>query len=56
MYYHAWHIPSDGRQSHPLYIGYCESTDGVHWEKPELGLVDFNGSQANNIVMAAINR
>lgn len=30
----------------------CEafSDDGVHWEKPELGLVEFNGSTANNIV------
>ena len=55
MYYHAWHIPSDGRQNHPLYIGYCESKDGIHWEKPNLGLVEFNGSKANNIVMATIN-
>jgi hypothetical protein len=55
MYYHAWHIPSDGRQSHPLFIGYCESKDGIHWEKPDLGLVEFNGSKANNIVMATIN-
>ena len=55
MYYHAWHIPSDGRQDHPLYIGYCESKDGIHWEKPALGLVEFNGSTANNIVMATIN-
>lgn len=30
----------------------CEafSDDGIHWEKPELGLVEFNGSKANNIV------
>ena len=55
MYYHAWHIPSDGRQDHPLYIGYCESDDGIHWEKPNLGLVEFNGSMDNNIVMATIN-
>ncbi|MBP85883.1 MAG: hypothetical protein CMJ64_04065 [Planctomycetaceae bacterium] len=55
MYYHAWHIPSDGRQNHPLYIGYCESKEGIHWEKPNLGLVEFNGSKANNIVMATIN-
>jgi hypothetical protein len=31
-------------------ICYATSQDGVHWEKPELGLVEFNGSKANNIV------
>ncbi len=32
----------------------CEafSDDGIHWQKPELGLVDFNGSKANNILPA----
>ena len=29
---------------------YAESTDGVHWEKPSLGLFPFEGSTANNIV------
>ena len=30
---------------------YAESLDGVHWEKPELGLVEFNGSTKNNICL-----
>jgi hypothetical protein len=30
---------------------YAESTDGVHWIKPELGLVDFTGSRKNNICL-----
>lgn len=55
MYYHAWHIPSDGNQGHPLYIAYAESQDGVHWIKPKLGLVEHNGSKANNIVIGTIN-
>jgi hypothetical protein len=29
---------------------YAESTDGVNWEKPELGLVEFNDNKRNNIV------
>lgn len=29
---------------------YAESTDGVHWEKPNLGLIPFNGREDNNIV------
>lgn len=28
---------------------YAESRDGVHWERPELGLVEFQGSKRNNI-------
>lgn len=28
---------------------YATSTDGIHFEKPNLGLVEFNGSTANNI-------
>ncbi len=27
------------------------SKDGVHWERPLLGLIEFNGSKDNNIVM-----
>lgn len=31
---------------------YAESSDGVHWVKPELGLFEFQGSKKNNIVLA----
>ncbi len=30
---------------------YAESADGIHWTKPELGLVDFNGNRRNNICL-----
>ncbi len=30
---------------------YAESADGLHWEKPNLGLVEFEGSRDNNILM-----
>ncbi len=30
---------------------YAESDDGVHWVKPELGLVEFNGGTKNNICL-----
>ena len=30
----------------------AESADGVKWSKPELGLFEFNGSKANNIILA----
>ena len=31
--------------------GYCyaESRDGFHWEKPDLGVVEFRGSKKNNL-------
>ena len=29
---------------------YAESDDGVHWRRPELGLVEFQGSKKNNIL------
>ena len=29
---------------------YAESQDGIHWDKPDLGLVEFNGSTQNNLV------
>jgi len=30
---------------------YAESTDGIHWTKPELGLIEFRGSKKNNILL-----
>lgn len=32
-------------------VCYAESTDGVHFTKPELGLFDFNGESRTNIVL-----
>ena len=31
-------------------VCYAQSRDGIEWEKPELGLCEFNGSKQNNIV------
>lgn len=33
---------------------YAESTDGIHFVKPELGLFDFAGSKRNNIVLKGV--
>lgn len=30
---------------------YATSQDGIHWRKPELGLIEYAGSRHNNIVM-----
>ena len=29
---------------------YAESVDGIHWIKPKLGVIDWQGSKENNIV------
>ncbi len=31
-------------------VSYAESKDGIHWTRPELGIIDYHGSKANNIV------
>ena len=33
---------------------YAESDDGIRWRKPELGLVDWQGSTKNNIVVRGL--
>lgn len=34
---------------------YACSTDGIHWEKPDLGLIEFDGNKHNNILMRRVN-
>ncbi len=62
MYYKAWHLDvqrdADGKgrvntATHPLYTCYAESKDGIHWMKPNLGIVEFRGSKDNNIILAS---
>lgn len=31
-------------------VSYAESTDGINWTKPELGIVEYDGSKKSNIV------
>jgi|LSQX01.1.fsa_nt_gb hypothetical protein len=65
MYYHGGHYrhggkPAEAMASHPWVLCYAESSDGIHWRRPELGLFKFAGSKTNNIILtpesvAAIN-
>ena len=36
--------------SGPRYTAYAESMDGIHWEKPSLGLFEFRESTDNNLI------
>ena len=50
MYYLGWKTNDVGQIVGKIYPCYAESTDGIHWEKPSLGLVEFEGSKDNNIL------
>ncbi|MDA0590344.1 MAG: hypothetical protein O2820_21775 [Planctomycetota bacterium] len=54
MYYTANHyVNREGRidEPHGRHLCCAESLDGIHFTKPELGLVEFDGSKQNNIVL-----
>ena len=56
MYYTTNHyVNQKGRieEPHGRHLCYAESNDGIQFTRPKLGLVEFNGSKANNIVLAA---
>ena len=51
VYYRGAHFDEKTkRPTHPEFTCYAESRDGVKFEKPELGLFEFNGSKRNNII------
>jgi hypothetical protein len=51
MYYRGAHFDEKTKkEAHPELTCYAESRDGIRWEKPKLGLFEFNGSKENNIV------
>ena len=54
MYYRSWHLTVDSDQLSQGIVSLCyaESRDGIHWTKPPLGLHEFQGSKANNIVIS----
>ena len=47
------YVQAKGRRESGLC--YATSTDGIVWHKPELGLVEFDGSKRNNLVMRMIH-
>ena len=60
MYYQAWNgeiVEEEGKMrlaEAPIRIGYLESDDGIHWQRPSLGLIAVDGSTDNNIVFEGI--
>ncbi|MFP6765232.1 MAG: hypothetical protein VB858_16510 [Planctomycetaceae bacterium] len=52
MYYRGSHFDEQTRKpAHREVTCYAESRNGIDWTKPNLGLIDWEGSTANNIVL-----
>ncbi len=58
MYYRSARIEvrDDGSVGYlvPQHIAYAESTDGIHWTRPILGLIELAGSKENNVVWKGV--
>ena len=50
--YRMWYGARSGPLPDERFTCYAESEDGFQWEKPELGLYEFEGSKKNNICLA----
>lgn len=46
--FRMWYICRDKEDRANL--AYAESTDGIHWQKPNLGIKDYDGNRDNNLV------
>ncbi|MBN2291618.1 MAG: hypothetical protein JXM70_04285 [Pirellulales bacterium] len=54
MYYRGSSMnPAKGKLGwvHPEATCYIESRDGVNWTRPDLGIVEYEGSKKNNIIL-----
>ena len=50
-----WQLdPADPMKTHPYHICYAESDDGIHWTRPNLSLIEVDGSKENNIVVTGV--
>jgi len=48
-----WYESSDRqlKTDADIYLCYAESSDGIHWDRPDLGLVEHEGNRRNNILI-----
>lgn len=52
LYYRGGHERDNGKRQENTC--YAESKDGIHWERPSLGIVDVKGSKANNVILEEV--
>jgi hypothetical protein len=57
MYYRGMHFdlrePKPDEQLEPVYC-YAESEDGIEFRKPVLGIVEYDGTRENNIILEGV--
>ncbi|MBN2294114.1 MAG: hypothetical protein JXM70_16930 [Pirellulales bacterium] len=55
--WHLWYVAFDHdyRTDNDCYFCYARSKDGVHWEKPSLGIYSYKGNTDNNILLSGFN-
>jgi len=51
MYYRGLPVDALDGSDHEVTC-YAQSTDGVHWTKPDLGLYEVSGTKKNNVLLA----
>ena len=52
MYYRGWDLDEHTTDvSHTPVTCVIESKDGIHWARPNLGLIEYDGSTDNNIIL-----
>ena len=45
-----WYRATGAEENAETFVAYAESTDGFDWRRPNLGLVEYQGSMANNLL------
>ncbi len=55
--WHLWYVAYDHnyKTDNDCFFCYAISKDGIHWEKPSLGIHKYDGSTDNNILMSGFN-
>jgi hypothetical protein len=51
MWYQTWPRSLESSVKPGAVLNYATSEDGIHWQRPALGLVEWDGSRVNNIVL-----
>ncbi|MSP12985.1 MAG: hypothetical protein EXR62_08505 [Chloroflexi bacterium] len=49
-----WYNVITYQEGNTFDLCYATSTDGLHWERPNLGIFDFEGSKDNNLIERAL--
>jgi len=55
-YWHLYYSVSQTKQDTGDWQCYATSKDGLEWAKPKLGMVEWNGSKANNLIQGPDGR